>query len=110
MNPPRVTAEDYAEGSITGARIMSVASGSAAQRARISGADDPMPPAVARMHIRWNGHVITAIDGQPIHSVADLDSMLSGRHAGQQVRLTVRVGTGSSAVSGDTTATLDSPH
>ncbi len=105
-----VTGEDYARGSIHGVRVTSVAVGSAAQRAGIVGADAPAPPAVSRLHMEWNGHVITAIDGTPVHTVAELDSYLATRHAGQTVRLSVRLGSGSGALSGDTTATLDAPH
>jgi S1-C subfamily serine protease len=101
-----VVAEDYVQGSVSGVRITSVTRGSAAQRAGILGADDPAPPALARMHTPWNGHVITAVDGEAIHSLADLDRVLATHHAGQVVRLTVRVGT----MSDTTTATLDSPH
>lgn len=105
-----VTAEDYTRGSIHGVRVTSVAAGSAAQRAGIVGADEPPPASLSRLHIEWNGHVITAVDGHPIHSVAELDTYLSTRHPGQAVRLSVRLGSGSGALSGDTTATLDSPH
>jgi 2-alkenal reductase len=101
-----VVGEDYQRGTVSGVRITSVAVGSAAQRAGILGADDPAPPALAHMHAPWNGHVITAVDGQEVHSLADLDRVLATHHAGQAVRLTVRVGT----LSDTTTATLDAPH
>jgi S1-C subfamily serine protease len=105
-----VTVEDYTRGTVHGVRVTSVAIGSAAQRAGIVGADQPAPPTIARLHMDWSGHVITAVDGHPVQNVAELDAYLSTRAPGQSVRLSVRTGTGSGALTGDTTATLDSPR
>jgi S1-C subfamily serine protease len=104
-----VTAEDYAQGGVRGVRVTSVTAGSAAQRAGIVAADEPPPASIARLHMAWNGHVITAVDGHPVHSVAELDTYLETRQPGQAVRLSVRLGAGA-GLSGDTTATLDTPH
>jgi S1-C subfamily serine protease len=105
-----VTAEDFSGGGVRGVRVTSVVAGSAAQRAGIVGADEPPPASIARLHITWNGHVITAVDGHPVHSVSELDTYLATRRPGQAVRLSVRLGSGGGALSGDTTATLDAPH
>jgi serine protease Do len=77
------TAEDYSQGGVRGVRDTSVTAGP---------------------------HVLTAVDGHPVHSLAELDTYLATRHPGQAVRLSVRLGSGSGALSGDTTATLDTPH
>ena len=106
-----VVGEDYTQGSVQGVRITSVERGSSAQRAGIVGSEEPPPAAVSRLHIGWTGHVITAVDGNPVHSVSELDAYLATRHPGQAVRLSVRLATpGAGATGGDTTATLDAPH
>ncbi len=106
-----VVGEDFVRGGVRGVRITSVAPGSAAQRAGIVGADEAPPAAISRLHIGWTGHVITAVDGHPVRSVAELDAYLDTLHPGQAVRLSVRLATpGAGATGGDTTATLDAPH
>lgn len=59
----------------SGAVVVSVQDGGAASRAGV--------------HV---GDVITAVDGQTVATVQDLTNVLSGDHAGQQVRLTVMRG------------------
>lgn len=103
-----VVGEDYAQGSLTGVRVTRVVTGSPAQRAGIVGADEPPPALISRLGVAWTGHIITAVDGQPLRTVAELDAYLSTREPGQRVRLSVRLGSGS--LSGDTTVTLEAPR
>jgi S1-C subfamily serine protease len=102
-----VSGEDYTHGSIVGVRVTSVAPGSGAQRAGIVGADQPPPALIARLGVPWTGHVITAVDGHAVHSVAELESYLTTRNPGDTVRLSVRLGSGSGALSGETNVVLD---
>jgi S1-C subfamily serine protease len=104
-----VVGEDYTQGTLTGVRVTRVITGSPAQRAGIVGADEPPPALIARLRVAWTGHIITAVDGQPLRTMAELDAYLSTREPGQRVRLSVRLGSGS-PLSGDTTVTLEAPR
>jgi S1-C subfamily serine protease len=99
-----VVGDDWNGGGYVGVRIQRVEAGSPAQRAGLLGSSEPPPPAVARLGLTWTGHIITAVDGVPVRSVAELDQAISARPAGATVRLTVTVGPG--VLGGDTTATL----
>ncbi len=103
-----VVGEDYSTGTVNGVRVLRVATGSPAQRAGIVGRDEPPPALIARLGVAWTGHIITAIDGHPLRTVAELDAYLSTRAPGQRVRLSVRLGSGS--LGGDTTVTLGAPR
>jgi S1-C subfamily serine protease len=103
-----VVGEDYTQGTVTGVRVTRVVTGSPAQRAGIVGADEPPPALISRLGVPWTGHIITAVDGQALRTVGELDAYLSTREPGQRVRLSVRLGTGS--LSGDTTVTLEAPR
>ncbi|MFO0681308.1 MAG: trypsin-like peptidase domain-containing protein [Sandaracinus sp.] len=104
-----IQGEDFTEGTVQGVRVTTVAAGSAAQRAGIVGADGTPPPALATARLPWRGHVITAVDGHAVHSLAELDAQLATRTPGQRVRLSVWLAP-RRGFSGETTATLDTPR
>jgi S1-C subfamily serine protease len=99
-----IVGDDWNEGGYVGVRIQRTLPGSAAHRAGLLGAAEAPPPLVARLGVTWTGHIITAVDGVPVRSVADLRAAIGARNPGDQVRLTVTVGPG--ILGGDTTATL----
>ncbi len=104
-----IQGEDFVEGSVQGVRVTTVAAGSAAQRAGIGGAAGTPPPALASARLPWRGHVITAVDGHPVRTMAELDEQLSAHTPGQRVRLSVWLAP-RRGFSGETTATLDAPR
>lgn len=104
-----IQGEDFSEGTVQGVRVTTVAAGSAAQRAGIVGADGTPPPALASARLPWRGHVITAVDGQAVHSLAELDAQLAAHTPGQRVRLSVWLAP-RRGFTGETTATLDTPR
>lgn len=93
---------------VHGVRVERVDAGSPAQRGGIVGASEPAPALIARLHVPWTGHIITAVDGNAIASVAELDTYLGTLAPGAIIRLSVTVGPG--LLSGDTTATLEAPR
>ncbi len=94
--------EDWSVGDRQGVRLLRVVPGSGAHRAGLLGEGDPAPPVVARLGVAWSGHVITAIDGTPVRSRAELEQQLSTRAPGDRVRLSVIAG----GLTGDTEVTL----
>ena len=78
--------------------------GSPAQQAGILGAADAPPPAVSRLRIPWNGHIITAVDGVNVRTPEEFERVVGARTVGQRVRVSVTLGAG--LLSGDTTVTL----
>jgi S1-C subfamily serine protease len=78
--------------------------GAAAARAGLLGRSDPAPRFVHQMGVPWTGHIILAVEGQRVHSLAELQRVLDGRRAGEQVRLMVAVGNGE--LSGETVVQL----
>lgn len=91
--------EDAVPGERDGVRVLHVLPASAALRAGIVGRDEPFDATGAP----WVGPIITAIDGQRIGNVADLERVLDACDAGQVVEVTLRstvgVGTGRGTVS-----------
>lgn len=90
-----VVGADFTSGATSGVRVERTLAGSPAQRAGILGGLEPAPAMVARSGMPWNGHIITAIDGHPIATVAEMRTYLATRTPGQIVRLTVTLGAGS---------------
>ena len=99
-----VSGDDWNEGGFVGVRVQRVDANSPARRAGILGSTEPPPPLVAQTGVPWTGHIITAVDGQPVRTMAELETALATLAPGAQVRLSVTVGPG--VLSGDTTATL----
>lgn len=119
---PRVAARDAApaaspvwlgviatsfEGQGGGVQVYRVYPGGPAADAGLRGAEDGAPSLVRRLGIRWTGHIITAVDGNPINDMSDLYEALKDRRPGQRARLTVTVGPG--AVEGEATVVLEAP-
>jgi S1-C subfamily serine protease len=77
------------ESDLLGVHVMQVEPGSPADRAGLVGADTPMDVGVSRSGIPI-GHVITALDGQPTLTVADLALALNGCGRGQLHHLALR--------------------
>jgi serine protease Do len=77
-----------------GVQIEQVVPGAAAARAGLRGRGDPPPSLVRQMGVPWTGHIIYAVDGQRVRSLAELQRALQGRRAGEQVRLAVAIGDG----------------
>ncbi len=102
---------DFAEGTLRGVRVESVLPGSPAQSAGLVGANEPAPPLVARAGIPWQGHIITAVDGHPIQTMAELVGAVSQHQPGEQIRISVTLGENRAGLSfsGDTMATLAAP-
>lgn len=92
-----------AEG-VHGVQILQTEPGSPAHRAGLLGANEPPPPLVARRGLRWTGHIITALDGEPVNDADEFNQRISAHHPGDRVTVTVTVGPG--AISGDTTVIL----
>jgi 2-alkenal reductase len=88
-----------------GVQIERVVPGAAAARAGLLGRSDPAPRFVHQMGVPWTGHIILAVEGQRVHSLAELQRVLDGRRAGEQVRLMVAVGNGE--LSGETVVQLE---
>ncbi|MCB9626907.1 MAG: trypsin-like peptidase domain-containing protein [Sandaracinaceae bacterium] len=88
-----------------GVRIERVVPGAAAARAGLLGRADPAPRAVAQLGVPWTGHIIYAVDGQRVRSLAELQRVLVGRRPGDRVRVAVAIGDG--RLNGETFVELD---
>lgn len=86
-----------------GVRLRRVVPDSPAARAGLAGRHDPAPASFRTLRLRWNGHVITAVDGQPVADVETLNALIAARTPGQRTVLTVQAG----PLSGQTVVTLD---
>lgn len=102
---PEVWLGVYAVDVRGGVQIERVVPGAAAARAGLLGRQDPMPRFVSQMGVPWTGHIILAVEGQRVRSLAELQHALDGRRAGEQVRLLVAVGNGE--ISGETVVQLE---
>jgi S1-C subfamily serine protease len=89
-----VRGRDFVGGGFVGVQIDTVEAGSPAQHAGLLGVRDNPPELVARLGIPWTGHIITAIDGRPIRSGAELEQAIRGHAPGEAVEVTVTVGPG----------------
>jgi len=102
-----VFGEDFRAGGYAGVRVQQVIPGSPAQAAGVLGASDPAPMYVRQLGIPWTGHLILGVDGQPVHSMEELTTLLATRQPGQRAVLSVTVGPG--VLSGETTVKLTAP-
>jgi serine protease Do len=75
-----------------GVRIRQVVPGGPAASAGLAGVENRPPQGIVRMGVPWTGHIITAIDGQPVGSLEQLVEILSRRRPGDRAVLTVTVG------------------
>jgi S1-C subfamily serine protease len=89
-----VRGRDFVGGGFVGVQIDTVEAGSPAQHAGLLGVRDNPPELVARLGIPWTGHIITAIDGRPIRSGAELEQAIRAHAPGEAVEVTVTVGPG----------------
>lgn len=104
-NAPEVWLGVYAVDVRGGVQIERVVPGAAAARAGLLGRQDPMPRFVSQMGVPWTGHIILAVEGRRVRSLAELQHALDGRRPGEQVRLLVAVGNGE--LSGETVVQLE---
>ncbi len=89
-----VRGRDFVGGGFVGVQIDGVEPGSPAQHAGLLGVNDNPPELVARLGIPWTGHIITAVDGHPVHNGAELEQAIRTHRPGQSVEVTVTVGPG----------------
>jgi putative serine protease PepD len=99
-----IMGDDFRGNGVAGVIVRQVIAGSPAQAAGILGTADPPPVAIRRLGIPWTGHIIVAVDGRPVRSMAELQAALSARHPGEQATLGVTVGPG--LVNGQTVVRL----
>lgn len=102
-----VIGEDFSSGTTRGVRVSRTVTGSPAQRAGILGFEETPPAVISRMGVAWSGHIITAVDGHPIGTVAELNAYLATRAPDQTLTLSVTIGPG--VMSGETRVTLGRP-
>ena len=102
-----ILGDDFRSGGYAGVRVQQVVPGSPAEAAGLIGASDPAPGYVQQLGIPWTGHIILGVDGQPVHSMEDLTTLLMTRQPGQRAVLSVTVGPG--ALNGETTVKLRAP-
>ncbi len=100
--------DDVQTSRFAGVRVRHVVAGGPAERAGLRGTADPAPPLVRRLGVTWTGHIIIALDGQPVRSMEDLHRMLTGHEPGDQARLTVAIGT-DGLLTGEASVELDAP-
>ena len=102
-----VVGDDTIAGRLAGVRVMHVGVGTAAASAGILGARDSSSGGdVDGATGSSVGHVIAAIDGQPIGNVAELEAYLSSCAPGQTVRLSVWSGSGGAMQTSERTMVL----
>ncbi len=89
-----VLGRDFAGGGFEGVQIQAVQPDSPAARGGLLGVSDAPPELVSRLGVPWTGHIITAIDGRPVHSGAELEAAIRARRPGDSVEVTVTVGPG----------------
>lgn len=89
-----IVGDDYREGAFAGVRIDRVYPDGPAAKAGLRGTEDTPPLGVLRRGLPWTGHIIVAVDGVPVKSLADLRAMLADRRSGDRAMVTVTVGPG----------------
>jgi len=102
-----VIGADFSGGGTFGVRVERTIAGSPAQRAGILGSEERAPAMITRMGVVWTGHIITAIDGNPVANVGEMHAYLAARVPGDVVRLSVTVGPG--VISAERNVRLDAP-
>jgi S1-C subfamily serine protease len=86
--------EDFRSRGYQGVRVARVVHGGPAAEAGILGAEDPPPPFMRQLGLPWTGHIILAVDAQPVRSMRELQSLLSVHPPGSRARITVTIGPG----------------
>jgi S1-C subfamily serine protease len=76
----------------SGVRVRRVIPGGPAARAGIRGLSDPAPNDVRVHGVPWTGHIILAVDGQPVGDMESLHRVLSAHRPGDRAVLTLTVG------------------
>jgi S1-C subfamily serine protease len=99
--------DDFRHGGYAGVRVQQVVRGSPAEAAGLAGALDRPPPYVRQLGLPWTGHIILALDGQPVRSMDELTALLATRRPGQRATVLVTVGPG--VLSGETVVELRPP-
>jgi S1-C subfamily serine protease len=89
-----ILGDDVEARGFRGVRVRRALPGGPAAEAGVRGLADPPPDFVRRMGMPWTGHIILAVDGQRVQSMADLQRILGGMRPGHEARLTLTVGTG----------------
>lgn len=89
-----VFGEDFAFGAVQGVLVRRVVRTGPAARAGLRGSEDPPPAAYEHLGRSWPGHIITAMDGKPVHSMRELAERVSRAAVGEKVTLDVLVGPG----------------
>ena len=89
-----ILGDDVEARGLRGVRVRRALPGGPAADAGVRGLSDPPPAFVRRMGMAWTGHIILAVDGQPVRSMADLQRILAGMRPGHEARLTLTVGAG----------------
>lgn len=102
-----VYGRDFRHWGILGAQIERVVPGSPAHQAGILGFRDAPPRKISQSGIPWTGFIIVSVDGERVHSMADLVRSLSRRRPGDQAKLAFVVGPGS--VEGEVEVRLGQP-
>ena len=102
-----ILAEDFTNRSLQGIQVRQVVQGGPAARAGLLGQFDPPPAFVQTLGVDWLGHIIVAVDGNPVRSMRDLETQLRAKHIGDLVRLTVTIAQGT--VAADAMVTLGPP-
>lgn len=96
--PPKVWlgifGDDYREAGHEGVRVQKVIPGSPAHAAGLMGQTDPTPSFVSERRIPWTGHIIVALDGEPVRTVAELNLRLTQRQPGQRAVMSITIGPG----------------
>ncbi len=102
-----ILGEDVRVGRLRGVRIQAVIPGGPASEAGLRGLRDPVPTAARRLGESWTGHIILAVDDEPVQSLDALTEALQSRAPGQAARLTLTMGAG--RVRGTAEVTLAAP-
>jgi S1-C subfamily serine protease len=87
-----IVGDDVRGRGFAGVRIRQVVPGGPAEIAGLAGASDPAPRGITELGVQWTGHIIVAVDGQPVRTMRELTQALTQRRPGQRTVLTVAVG------------------
>lgn len=99
--------DDFSDSGVRGVRIQRVIPGGPAETAGLRGAQDPAPLFVRQMGVAWTGHIIIAVDGEPVTTLDELKDRLDRHQPGENARLTLSIGP--NAVRGEAVVPLRAP-
>ncbi|MDD9931965.1 MAG: trypsin-like peptidase domain-containing protein [Myxococcales bacterium] len=99
-----VMGDDFRARGYEGVRVHQVVEGSPAARAGLLGAADRRPPFIGQLGIPWTGHIILALDSEPVRTMDELRAVLARYAPGDELVVTVTVGPG--IVTGETVVEL----